>query len=44
MEVAKKMDMIYLLEKGSLIEKGNHEELSLLGRKYMKIFLSDDEE
>ena len=44
MEVAKKMDMIYLLEEGKLIETGSHDELSQLGRRYTKIFLSDDED
>ncbi len=42
MEVAKKMDMIYLLEEGELVEKGNHESLSKLGKKYSDIFLSED--
>jgi ATP-binding cassette subfamily B protein len=44
MEVAKKMDKIYLLEKGKIIESGTHEQLSKLGRRYTKIFLSDDDD
>ncbi len=44
MEVAMKMDKIYLLEEGELIESGTHESLSQLGRRYSKIFLSEDEE
>lgn len=44
MEVAMKMDHIYLLEEGRLIESGTHERLSQLGKRYNKIFLSDDDE
>jgi len=44
MEVAMKMDVIYLLEEGRLIESGTHESLSKLGSRYTKIFLSDDED
>jgi len=43
MEVAMKMDKIYLLEEGLLIESGTHDSLSKLGQQYSKIFLSDDE-
>lgn len=43
MEVAMKMDQIYLLEEGRLVESGTHETLSQLGKRYSKIFLSEDE-
>lgn len=43
MEVAMKMDQIYLLEEGSLVESGTHETLSQLGKRYSKIFLSEDD-
>jgi ABC-type transport system involved in cytochrome bd biosynthesis fused ATPase/permease subunit len=43
MEVASKMDYIYLLEDGVLIESGTHEKLAALGQRYFNIFLSDEE-
>lgn len=44
MEVAKKMDKIYLLEEGVLVESGTHDSLSDLGQRYSKIFLSDEDD
>lgn len=43
MEVAKKMDNIFFLENGQMIESGTHKKLKKLGKRYSKIFLSDDE-
>ena len=42
-EVAEKMDEIFLLEHGRLVEYGNHESLSELGDRYFQIFISDQE-
>ena len=42
-EVAQKMDQIFFLENGNLVEQGNHEFLSKLGDKYFQIFISEDE-
>ena len=40
-EVAQKMDMIYFLENGELVEQGTHESLSKLGDRYFQIFVSE---
>tara|TARA_Y100000385_G_C13097266_1_gene642144 strand:- start:1172 stop:2863 length:1692 start_codon:yes stop_codon:yes gene_type:complete len=42
-EVAEKMDEIFLLEDGKLVEHGNHNSLSELGDRYFQIFISDQE-
>ena len=42
-EVAQKMDKIYFLENGELVEQGNHESLSKLGDRYFQIFVSEDD-
>ena len=40
-EVAQKMDMIYFLENGELVEQGTHESLSKLSDRYFQIFVSE---
>ncbi|MEE9373079.1 MAG: ABC transporter transmembrane domain-containing protein [Saprospiraceae bacterium] len=42
-EVAEKMDEIFLLEHGRLVEHGNHKSLADLGDRYFQIFISDQE-
>jgi len=36
--VAQKMDLIYLMDDGKVVESGSHEELMSLGNRYADLF------